>query len=104
MHLSRYLNFWYRRRGDQPALHCEDETLSWTDVEHASAALAAYLTDIGVTPGDRIGCPLGTSQPWCVQFVDSLRMGPIFVPHTALFCRFELDQIAADAADRTIVV
>src|SRR3546814_1564753 len=73
MHLSRYLNFWYRRRGDQPALHCEDETLSWTDVEHASAALAAHLTDIGVKPGDRIGCLLGNSLPWCVQFVASLR-------------------------------
>lgn len=97
MHLSRYLNFWSQRRGNAPALVCEDETLSWTDIDRMSAALAAQLSQSGVRPGDRVGCLLGNSLPWCVGFLASLRLGSIFVPLNAMFGRFELEQIAADA-------
>lgn len=97
MHLSRYLDFWTRRRGDAPALHCEHETMSWNELDRTSAALAAHLSDIGVQPGDRVGCLLGNSLPWCVQFAASLRMGTVFVPLNAMFGRYEIEQIAGDA-------
>nr|WP_277817140.1 AMP-binding protein [Solimonas terrae] len=92
------MRFWSQRRGEAPALHCEDQTLSWADVDRASSALAAHLQDIGVRRGDRVGVLLGNSLPWCVQFLASLRMGAIFVPLNVMFGRFELEQIAADAA------
>src|SRR3546814_5695571 len=38
-----------------------------------------------------------SSDLWCVQFVASLRMGTIFVPLNAMFGRFDLEHIAADA-------
>jgi fatty-acyl-CoA synthase len=97
MHLSRYLDFWSRRRGDAPALVCEDETLSWAEIDRMSAALAAHLSQTGVRAGDRVGCLLGNSLPWCIAFLASLRLGSIFVPLNAMFGRFELEQIAADA-------
>ena len=97
MHFSRHLAFWSRRRGDALALSCDDDTLSWSQLDQHSAALAAYLSQSGVKPGDRIGCLLGNSLEWCVAFAASLRMGTIFVPLNAMFGPFELKEIASDA-------
>ena len=103
MHFARYFDFWVRRRGDEIALVCDQERLSWNELDRASAALAAHLDAIGVRRGDRVGCLLGNSLPWCVQFVASLRIGAIFVPLNAIFGRFELEQIAADAGCRAVL-
>src|SRR3546814_20998802 len=51
MHLSRYLTFWYRRRGDHPALHSHDHNPSWTAVDHAYAELPTPLTTTDLKPG-----------------------------------------------------
>jgi fatty-acyl-CoA synthase len=103
MHLSRYLDFWARRRGDEIALVCDQERLSWNELNRASAAVAAHLDDIGVRRGDRVGCLIGNSLPWCVQFLAALRVGAVFVPLNAMFGRFELEQIATDAGCRTVL-
>lgn len=103
MHFSRHLAFWTRRLGDMPAITCDSETLSWTQLDRASGALAAHLAGLGVKPGDRVGCLLGNGLPWCVAFAASLRLGSIFVPLNAMFGRFELQQIAADAGCAAIL-
>ncbi|WP_051361868.1 class I adenylate-forming enzyme family protein [Solimonas soli] len=103
MHFARYLDFWVRRRGDATALVCDQERLSWNELDRASAAVATHLADIGVRRGDRVGCLLGNSLPWCVQFLAAIRIGAIFVPLNAIFGRFELEQIAADAACRAVL-
>jgi fatty-acyl-CoA synthase len=103
MHLSRHLAFWTRRLGDNLAIACDGETLSWNELDDASAALAAHLADLGVQPGDRFGCLLGNGLPWCVAFAASLRLGAIFVPLNAMFGSFELQQIAADAGCTAIL-
>lgn len=97
MHFSRHLTFWTRRLGDTLAISCDGESLSWNQLDRASSALAAHLAGLGVQPGDRVGCLLGNGLPWCVAFAASLRLGSIFVPLNAMFGRFELQQIAADA-------
>ncbi|MGQ0619497.1 MAG: class I adenylate-forming enzyme family protein [Panacagrimonas sp.] len=97
MHFSRHLAFWSRRRGDALALSCDGDTLSWSQLDQASGALAAHLHAQGLKPGDRFGCLLGNSLEWCVAFAASLRLGSIFVPLNALFGPFELKEITADA-------
>jgi len=103
MHFSRYFDFWARRRADEPALICEQERLSWGELDRASAALAAHLDSIGVRRGDRVGCLLGNSLPWCVQFVAAVRLGAVFVPLNAMFGAFELGEIAKDAGCRAVL-
>ncbi len=97
MHLARSIAFWAQRRGDELALACDGEALSWAQLARDSAALAAHLAASGVVAGDRVGCLLGNGLPWCVAYVASIRLGTIFVPLNTLFGRFELEQIARDA-------
>lgn len=97
MHFARYLNYWSRRNGSKLALACDNDTLSWAELDCASASLAAYLRDCGVKAGDRFGCLMGNSLPWCVAYCASLRLGTIFVPLNAMFGSFELQQIESDA-------
>lgn len=97
MHFNRYVEFWTRRRGEAMAVTCNDESISWRELDRASAALAGYLQEQGLKPGDRFGCLLGNGIPWVVAYVTSLRMGTIFVPLNTMFGRFELEQIVADA-------
>ena len=97
MHFNRHLAFWSRRRGDALALSCDNETLSWSQLQQHAGALAATLAESGVQRGDRIGCLLGNSLEWCVAFAASLRMGTIFVPLNAMFGPMELKEIATDA-------
>ncbi|HEY0914764.1 MAG TPA: class I adenylate-forming enzyme family protein, partial [Solimonas sp.] len=97
MHFNRYVSFWSRRRGDALAIACNDERISWRELDRASAALAGYLQEQGLQRGDRFGCLLGNGIPWVVAYVASLRLGTIFVPLNSMFGRFELEQIVADA-------
>lgn len=97
MHFSRYIRFWAQRRGDAMAVSVAEQQLSWREIDRDSAALAGWLASKGIKPGDRFGCLLGNSLPWCVGFFASLRLGTIFVPLNPLFGRFELEQIAQDA-------
>ena len=97
MHFSRILDFWFRRNGDKLALSCENDTLSWAELDRASASLAAWLREAGLKPGDRFGCLMTNNLPWCVGYVASLRLGTIFVPLNAMFGSFELRQIEGDA-------
>jgi len=97
MHFNRYVAFWSRRRGDALAIACNEERMSWRELDRASAALAGYLHEQGLRRGDRFGCLLGNGIPWCVAYVASLRMGTIFVPLNSMFGPFELEQIFADA-------
>lgn len=97
MHFSRYIDFWCRRNGDKLALSCDNDTLTWAELDRASASLAAWLTDAGLKRGDRFGCLMTNNLPWCVGYVASLRLGSIFVPLNAMFGSFELQQIEGDA-------
>ncbi len=97
MHFNRYINYWTRRAADQIVVSCEDKSLTWGELDRASAAVAGFLTETGVAPGDRVGCLLPNSTDWCVVFAAAIRLGAIFVPFNTLFGRFELEQIARDA-------
>lgn len=103
MHFSRYLDFWPPRLRDQAFMECAGETLSWTQLDEQSRALAAHLQSIGVSPGDRLGCLLGNSLAWCITYAASLRVGSILVPLNAMFGPMELQQIARDADCAAIV-
>src|SRR5581483_10076727 len=97
MHFNRYVQYWVKRRPDGKALVCEGRSLTWGEVGRASAALAAYLEEIGVGPGDRFACLLPNCLEWVVSFVAAIRLGAMFVPLNAMYGRYELEQIARDA-------
>ena len=97
MHFNRHLAYWAQRTPDAKALVCEGQSLTWAQLDRASASLAAYLAEVGIGPGDRFGCLLDNSLEWCVAFAAAIRNGATFVPFNPMFGRFELEEIARDA-------
>src|SRR6185437_2383311 len=97
MHLSRYIDHWASERGDEYALICGDERLTWRELNVRADRLAAELAYLGLRPGDRFGCLLQNCIEWCVGFVAAVKVGAIFVPLNPAFGPFELQSIARDA-------
>ncbi|MGE0665916.1 MAG: class I adenylate-forming enzyme family protein [Sphingomonadales bacterium] len=103
MHFARHLSYWARMRADRPAVTVEGDTLTWSAFDAQAESLAARFVEMGVTPGDRVGCLLGNSLEWCVAFAAAIKAEAIFVPFNAAFGPVELREIEADAAPRAIV-
>jgi len=97
VHFNRYLAFWTRRQPAKTVLVCGDRSLTWAELERSSAALAAFLDERGIEPGDRFGILLENSLEWCVGFVASIRLGAILVPLNPNYGEFELREIQKDA-------
>ena len=97
MHFDRHIAYWARYRRDTPYLTFNGEVTSWGELDARAGALAAYLVEIGLGPGDRFGVLLRNTTEWCVGFAAAIRMGAIMVPLNALFGPFELTRIARDA-------
>ena len=97
MHFNRYIAHWSTRRPDMMALSCLGDSLTWRELDQRSAQVAAFLTDRGVVPGDRVALLAENSLEWCIAFVGVFRAGAIAVPFNRLYGRFELEQIAHDA-------
>jgi fatty-acyl-CoA synthase len=103
MHFARHLSYWARMRAGKPAVTVDGETLTWAEFDAQAASLAARLAQLGIRPGDRVGCLLGNSLEWCVAFAAAIKAEAIFVPFNTAFGPIELQEIEADAAPRAIV-
>lgn len=103
MHFNRYIAHWASRRPDTMALSCLGETVTWRDIDRRSAAIAAFMVERGIKPGDRVACLAENSIEWCLAFIASFRAGAIFVPYNRLYGRFELGEIARDAECAMVV-
>ncbi|MEO1017419.1 MAG: AMP-dependent synthetase/ligase [Pseudomonadota bacterium] len=64
---------WYKKNKDFVSL-------SWAEVAKASAALANYLTSIGLRSGDRVVLVSENRPEWCIADLAIMRAGGITVP------------------------
>jgi long-chain acyl-CoA synthetase len=69
-----------RRHGERPALKLEDESLSYTELDEASARVAALVAEKGVGPGDRVGVMLPNVPYFPIVYYGVLRAGAVVVP------------------------
>lgn len=69
-----------RRTPDRPAVTCGDRTISYAELDAASARLAAALRERGVRPGDRVGVCLERGTDLIVALLAVLRAGAAYVP------------------------
>jgi fatty-acyl-CoA synthase len=66
------IHWWVRKwadlQGASPAVTCDGETVTWSELDRRVDVLARHLDSLGVGAGDRIGCLM----PNCVEFIVTL--------------------------------
>lgn len=58
-----------------PAVICEDEILTWSELEFATRKAANAMIDAGVRKGDKVGLLLSNGMPAFITYWAAIRMG-----------------------------
>jgi amino acid adenylation domain-containing protein/non-ribosomal peptide synthase protein (TIGR01720 family) len=78
-----FLALWHANsatRGDALAVRCEDQTLSFAELETRSNRLARYLREQGLQPTDIVALGLERSVAWTVALLAVLKAGGVYLP------------------------
>ncbi|NUO55891.1 MAG: long-chain fatty acid--CoA ligase [Hamadaea sp.] len=82
---------------DQVAVKLGDRTLTFAELDDASARFAGYLRLTGVQPGDRVGLMLPNVPEFAVLYYGILRAGAVVVPMNPLLKAREIDYYLDDS-------
>jgi long-chain acyl-CoA synthetase len=72
------------KHGDRPALKLDDATVTYEQLDEASARAAALLKSKGLEPGDRVGIMLPNVPYFAIAYYGVLRAGGVVVPMNVL--------------------
>jgi len=87
----------------RPALKLGDRTVSYAELDDASARCAGYLRAHGVAPGDRVALMLPNVPEFAVGYYGILRAGAVVVPMNPLLKPREVDYFLEDSGARGIL-
>src|SRR6195952_5180037 len=73
-----------KQHGDRPALKLDDVTVTYEQLDEASARAAALLRSKGLEPGDRVGVMLPNVPYFAIAYYGVLRAGGVVVPMNVL--------------------
>ena len=85
---------------DHPAVRLDDTTLSYAELDQASARVATLLGIEGVQPGDRVGVMLPNVPEFAVVYYGVLRAGGVVVPMNPLLKEREVEYYIQDSGAR----
>ena len=95
MNLANHVAYWANMRGNQTAAVYKGERLTWSQLDQKANAVAASLQELGVQPGDRVGCLMANNLHWVVAWAAILKAGAVLVPLNPRYGDGELREIAA---------
>lgn len=104
-HLAELVTRAAARTPDHPAIVdvTGGTTLTWADVDAATAAEAARLRAAGVGPGDRVVVRLANGAPFCVAVLGALRADAVAVPIGPVAVPRELGIVFGDCTPAIVV-
>lgn len=88
----------------RPAFHNLGVTLTYEDLERLTRQFAAYLTGLGLKPGDRVALMMPNLLQYPVALFGALRAGLVVVNTNPLYTPRELRHQLLDSGARCIVV
>jgi len=91
-------------RGDRPAIHFEDTTVSYADLAERVNRLGNGLREVGVEPGDRVVVRFPNRPEGVVSALAAQKVGAVPLPSMKLLRAKELEGIVADAGAEHAVV
>ena len=87
---------------DRPAVRLDDDVLTYTALDEASARLAQLLRAHRVAPGDRVGIMLPNVPEFAVAYYGVLRAGGTVVPMNPLLKEREVEYYLGDSGARLL--
>lgn len=97
------LRHWAKETPEAPFLKCDSDWFSFSEVDEHSDRIAAGLTGLGLTKGDRVAMILPNSMEMLLSFFACSKLGLVQVPmNTFLRGRFLSYQLA-DAQARIVI-
>jgi long-chain acyl-CoA synthetase len=87
---------------ERPAIKLDDSTLSYAELDEASARVAGILHTKGVGPGDRVGLMLPNVPYFGVVYYGILRAGGVVVPMNVLLKEREVAYYLSDPEARLV--
>jgi len=103
MNLCHLFDLSLKGRRDAAALEWQGHQYTFGDLDIRSDELAAWFTELGLRPGDRLCIYL----PNCIQLIDiylsCVKLGIIFVPVNILYRDREITHILRDAEPKFVI-
>jgi malonyl-CoA/methylmalonyl-CoA synthetase len=102
-------NLWHLIRSRAPSNdHCfaklnDGRTVSYSDLQKATARYANALVGLSVRPGDRVAVQVEKSIEAILLYLGCLRAGAIFLPLNAAYTNAEIEYFLGDAAPRLFI-
>jgi long-chain acyl-CoA synthetase len=88
---------------DGPALRCDGTTTTYSELADNAARFAAYLSDRGLRPGDRVGVMLANRPEFAMVFYGVLHAGAVVVPMDPLRSAREVEFFLTNTGARLLV-
>jgi acyl-CoA synthetase (AMP-forming)/AMP-acid ligase II len=94
----------FRKHGAQPFSVCMDRWMRYKELDELSAALGAWLQQLGLTPGARVAIMLPNVPQFAVTMCAILRAGYTCVNVNPLYTPRELEHQLKDSGAETIII
>ncbi|MGA7054156.1 MAG: AMP-binding protein [Mycobacterium sp.] len=88
---------------DRSAVRCDAATTTFSELADNAARFAAYLADLGLSPGDRVGVMLADRPEFAMVFYGVLHAGAVVVPIDPLLSASEVEFFLTNAGARLLV-
>lgn len=85
------------RAGETLLITDQEREYTYGDVDRESARLASYMTDLGLTPGDRVSVQVEKSPEALCLYMACLRAGFVFHPLNTAYQSSELEYFLGNA-------
>ncbi len=86
-----------RRAPERPALRLDDTTITYAELDDATARVAGLLLERGLEPDDRVGVMLPNTPEFAIVYYGVLRAGGVVVPMNVLLKQREVAFYLGDA-------
>jgi long-chain acyl-CoA synthetase len=102
VNIARVLERSCQAYGDRIAIAFEDERISYAELERRASAVAWWLTDLGITRGDRIAIDLPNIPAFAEVYYGAMKVGAVAVSISAAFKSEEIEYILRDSGSRIL--
>lgn len=101
-HVHDYLVHYARARGEEEAVVCGDERLTYTELLRRVRACAAALGAAGIRPGDRVATLCDMQLEYLILFLATSMVGAVWMGLNPRYRAQELEHILVDAGPRIL--
>ncbi|MEO1747366.1 MAG: AMP-binding protein, partial [Pseudomonadota bacterium] len=102
--LGQFLKNCFREYGSRTAFSCMGKAITYSELDKASAAFAAYLLGLGLDKGDRVALMMPNVLQYPVAMAGVLRAGLTVVNVNPLYTPRELEHQLNDSGAKAIVI